>query len=256
MGNRVAGKTIVVTAAAKGIGRASVLSLAAEGAQVWATDLDEAALADMQSALPAGSHLQTATLDVRNTEAVNAFAARVGRIDGLFNCAGFVHDGSILKCTEDEWDFSFDLNVKSMYRMIRAFLPGMLESGQGGSIINMASAASSVKGVPNRFVYGASKAAVIGLTKACAADFVSAGVRCNAICPGTVESPSLNDRIAHQAASSGQDIAQVRAAFVARQPLGRVGRAEEIAALVTYLSSDESAFTTGAIHVIDGGWSN
>ncbi|MCI3206164.1 MULTISPECIES: SDR family oxidoreductase [Pandoraea] len=255
-GHRVANKTIVVTAAAKGIGRACALSLAAEGAQVWATDVDEAGLASLHSALPSGRQLHTAHLDVRSSEAVAAFAARIGRVDGLFNCAGFVHDGSILKCSEEDWDFSFDLNVKSMYRMIRALLPAMLESGKGGSIINMASAASSVKGVPNRFVYGASKAAVIGMTKALAADFVSAGIRCNAICPGTVESPSLNDRIAAQAAATGQDIAQVRAAFIARQPIGRVGRADEIAALVTYLSSDESAFTTGAIHVIDGGWSN
>lgn len=256
MGNRVTGKTIVVTAAAKGIGRATALMLTAEGAQVWATDVDEAALSGLPADLPAGSNLRIAQLDVRNSEAVEALATRVGRIDSLFNCAGFVHDGNILKCSEDDWDFSFDLNVKSMYRTIRAFLPAMLESGKGGSIINMASAASSVKGVPNRFVYGASKAAVIGLTKAVAADFVAAGVRCNAICPGTVESPSLNDRISSQAALSGQDVAQVRASFVARQPIGRVGRAEEIAALVTYLASDESAFTTGAIHVIDGGWSN
>ncbi|HDR9484689.1 TPA: SDR family oxidoreductase [Burkholderia aenigmatica] len=256
MKNRVAGKTIVVTAAGKGIGRASARMLAEQGAYVFATDVDDAALAELQSDPPAGGTLQTARLDVRDTAAVQAFADRVGRIDGLFNCAGFVHNGDILKCPEEDWDFAFDLNVKSMYRTIRAFLPAMLAGGRGGSIINMSSAASSVKGVPNRFVYGASKAAVIGLTKAVAADFVAAGVRCNAICPGTVESPSLNQRIASQAAASGQDAAQVRAAFVARQPIGRVGRADEIAALVTYLASDESAFTTGAIHIIDGGWSN
>lgn len=256
MRDRVAGKKIVVTAAAKGIGRASALMLAAEGAQVWATDVDEAGLAELKSQAPQGSDVRIAHLDVRSDTAVGAFATRLGRIDGLFNCAGFVHGGNILQCTEADWDFGFDLNVKSMYRTIRAFLPAMLAAGQGGSIINMASAASSVKGVPNRFVYGATKAAVIGLTKAVAADFVAAGIRCNAICPGTVESPSLNDRIASQARATGQDEAQVRSAFVARQPLGRVGRAEEIAALVTYLASDESAFTTGAIHLIDGGWSN
>ncbi|CUI87174.1 D-beta-hydroxybutyrate dehydrogenase [Achromobacter sp. 2789STDY5608628] len=172
----------------------------------------------------------------------------------LFNCAGFVHAGSVLDCDEADWDFSMDLNVKTMYRTLRAYLPAMLE--RGGSIINMASAASSVKGVPNRFVYGASKAAVIGLTKAVAADFVARGIRCNAICPGTVESPSLRERIAAQARLQGNDEAAVRAAFVARQPIGRVGRVEEVAALVVYLASDESGFTTGTIQVIDGGWSN
>ncbi|MGF6243823.1 MULTISPECIES: SDR family oxidoreductase [Paraburkholderia] len=256
MGKRVAGKNMLVTAAGKGIGRASALMLAAEGASVWATDVDEAALAELQTLAQGTGSLRTARLDVRNTADVEAFARETGALDALFNCAGFVHDGSILKCSEDDWDFSFDLNVKSMYRTIRAFLPHMIEAGKGGSIINMASAASSVKGVPNRFVYGASKAAVIGLTKAVAADFVGQGIRCNAICPGTVESPSLHQRIAAQAVSSKQDEAQVRAAFIARQPIGRVGRAEEIAALVTYLASDESSFTTGAIHVIDGGWSN
>jgi 2-keto-3-deoxy-L-fuconate dehydrogenase len=256
MGHRVAGKTVVVTAAASGIGKASALMLAAQGARVWATDVDESALAKLKDETPAGARIETSRLDVLDNHAVLAFASRVGRIDALFNCAGYVHDGTILACTEDQWDFGFDLNVKSMYRTIRAFVPAMLESGKGGSIINMASAASSVKGVPNRFVYGATKAAVIGLTKAVAADFVKANVRCNAICPGTVESPSLNGRIASQAAQSGQDLEQVRAAFIARQPIGRVGRAEEIAALVTYLASDESSFTTGTIHVIDGGWSN
>lgn len=256
MGQRVAGKIIVVTAAGRGIGRASALMLAAQGARVWATDVDVGALAELQADTPRGADLRTVPLDVRSRVAVQTFAERVGRIDTLFNCAGFVHDGNILACSEDDWDFSFDLNAKSMYRTIRAFLPEMIDSGKGGSIINMASAASSVKGVPNRCAYGASKAAVIGLTKAVAADFVASGVRCNAICPGTIESPSLNQRIASLAAASGQDQAAVRAAFVARQPVGRVGRAEEIAALVTYLASDESAFTTGAIHVIDGGWSN
>lgn len=256
MTSRVQGKNILVTAAGKGIGRASALALAREGGTVWATDVDEAALAELaalahEEGLPG---LKTATLNVRDSAALQAFAQTAGRLDVLFNCAGFVHSGNILACEEADWDFSMDLNAKSMYRTIRAFLPAMLE--RGGSIINMASAASSVKGVPNRFVYGASKAAVIGLTKAVAADFIQQGVRCNAICPGTVESPSLRDRIAAQAEQAGADEATVRAAFVARQPLGRVGKPEEIAALVVYLASDESAFTTGAVHMIDGGWSN
>jgi 2-keto-3-deoxy-L-fuconate dehydrogenase len=182
-------------------------------------------------------------------------AAELGAVDILFNCAGFVHAGSVLDCDEDAWDFSFDLNVKSMYRTIRAFLPAMLERG-GGSVINMASAASSIKGVPNRFVYGASKAAVIGLTKAVAADFVARGVRCNAICPGTVVSPSLAKRIDEQASAQGKPRAEIEAAFVARQPMGRLGQPEEIAALAAYLASDEAAFTTGQVHLIDGGWSN
>ncbi|QNK70170.1 SDR family oxidoreductase [Variovorax sp. PAMC26660] len=257
MSNRVQGKNILVTAAGKGIGRASALALAREGAAtVWATDVDEAALAELAAlAREEGlTGLKTASLNVRDSAALQAFAQTAGRLDVLFNCAGFVHSGNILACEEADWDFSMDLNVKSMYRAIRAFLPAMLE--HGGSIINMASAASSVKGVPNRFVYGASKAAVIGLTKAVAADFIQQGIRCNAICPGTVESPSLRDRIAAQAEQAGADEATVRAAFVARQPLGRVGRPEEIAALVVYLASDESAFTTGTTHMIDGGWSN
>jgi 2-keto-3-deoxy-L-fuconate dehydrogenase len=256
MGKRVEGKNVVVTAAGKGIGRASALMLAAEGAEVWATDIDENALAELQAAVGTGSTLRTVRLDVLDPSDVSAFAAKTGPLDVLFNCAGFVHDGNILNCSEEDWDFSFNLNAKAMYRTIRAFLPGMIGTGRGASIINMASAASSVKGVPNRFAYGASKAAVIGLTKAVAADFVSQAIRCNAICPGTIESPSLQGRIASQAAKNHMDEAQVRAAFVARQPIGRVGRAEEVAALVTYLASDESAFTTGAIHMIDGGWSN
>ncbi|WP_027016966.1 SDR family oxidoreductase [Comamonas composti] len=254
---RVTGKTALVTAAGKGIGRASVLALAQEGAQVWATDVDEQALAELhEQAMAQGlANLRTARLDVRDTAAVQAFSAQVGRLDVLFNCAGFVHHGSIQECSEADWDFSMDLNVKSMYRTISAFLPAMLAQGSG-SIINMASAASSVKGVAKRFVYGASKAAVIGLSKAVAADHVQQGIRCNAICPGTVESPSLQGRIREQARQAGLDEAAVRAGFVARQPIGRVGRAEEIAALVVYLASDESAFTTGTIHLIDGGWSN
>ena len=256
MSKRVEGKNILVTAAGKGIGRASALMLAAEGAQVWATDIDEAALAELAAEAGTSTTLRTERLNVLDTADVTAFAAKTGPLDVLFNCAGFVHDGNILKCSDADWDFSFDLNVKAMYRTIRAFLPAMLDAGKGASIINMASAASSVKGVPNRFAYGASKAAVIGLTKAVAADFVGQGIRCNAICPGTIESPSLQGRIATQAAAAHVDEAQVRAAFVARQPIGRVGRAEEVAALVTYLASDESGFTTGAIHMIDGGWSN
>ena len=254
---RVAGKTALVTAAGKGIGRASALALVREGATVWATDVDDSALAELAAeAVKAGlSDLKTGRLDVLDTAAVQAFVARTGKVDVLFNCAGFVHHGSILDCEEADWDFSFDLNAKAMYRTIRAYLPSMLAGG-GGSIINMASAASSVKGVPNRFVYGASKAAVIGLSKAVAADYVQQGIRCNAICPGTVESPSLQDRIRAQAEQAGATEAAVRAAFVARQPIGRVGRAEEIAALVVYLASDESSFTTGTIHLIDGGWLN
>ncbi|GLU35601.1 SDR family oxidoreductase [Trinickia caryophylli] len=244
---RLAGKTALVTAAAQGIGRACAERFAREGARVVATDVRT----DLFGAVPFETH----RLDVRDSQAVAALARELGGVDVLLNCAGFVHAGSVLECEESDWDFSFDLNVKSMYRTIRAFLPAMLERG-GGSIVNMASAASSVKGVPNRFVYGASKAAVVGLTKAVAADFVTRGVRCNAICPGTVASPSLSARIAEQAQAQGKTVAEVEAAFVARQPMGRIGRPEEIAALAAYLASDESAFTTGQIHLIDGGWSN
>jgi 2-keto-3-deoxy-L-fuconate dehydrogenase len=194
-------------------------------------------------------------LDVTDGPAIAAAAQAVGAIDVLFNGAGFVHAGTVLDCTEDEWAFGFDLNVRSQYRLIKAFLPAMLAQGRG-SIINMASVAGSIKGAPNRFVYGATKAAVIGLTKSVAADFVAKGIRCNAICPGTVESPSLRDRIAAGAQASGQTSAQVEASYVARQPMGRLGRAAEIAALAVYLASDESAFTTGTAQVIDGGWSN
>jgi 2-keto-3-deoxy-L-fuconate dehydrogenase len=253
----VEGKVALVTAAGKGIGRASALALAREGATVWATDVDERALEELagEAGRSGLTGLRTARLDVLDAAAVKAFAERTGKVDVLFNCAGFVHHGSILDCEERDWDFSFDLNAKAMYRTIRAYLPSMLAGG-GASIINMASAASSVKGVANRFVYGASKAAVIGLSKAVAADYVQQGIRCNAICPGTVESPSLQGRIRAQAEQAGTDEATVRAAFVARQPIGRVGSAEEIAALVVYLGSDESSFTTGTIHMIDGGWSN
>ena len=244
---RLAGKTALVTAAAQGIGRACAERFAREGARVIATDLRIDALNDVP--------FDVRRLDVRDSQQVNALAAELGGIDILFNCAGFVHAGSVLECDEDAWDFSFDLNVKSMYRTIRAFLPGMLERG-GGSVINMSSAASSIKGVPNRFVYGASKAAVIGLTKSVAADFVSRGIRCNAVCPGTVMSPSLAQRIDEQARVQGKPHAEVEAAFVARQPMGRLGQPEEIAALAAYLASDEAAFTTGQVHLIDGGWSN
>jgi len=199
------------------------------------------------------------TLDVTDPAAISAAAAANAAVDVLFNGAGFVHAGTVLDCTEEEWAFAFDLNARSQFRTIKAFLPGMLanQAGRGGgSIINMASVAGSIKGAPNRFVYGSTKAAVIGLTKSVAADFITKGIRCNAICPGTVESPSLRDRIAAQAQASGQTIVQVEAAFVARQPMGRVGRVDEIAALAVYLASDESTFTTGTAQVIDGGWSN
>jgi 2-keto-3-deoxy-L-fuconate dehydrogenase len=190
---------------------------------------------------------------VRSSEAVAALAREIGAIDVLFNCAGFVHHGSVLDCSDADWDFSFDLNVKSMHRTIRAFLPGMLEKGRA-SIVNIASGASSVRGIPNRYVYGASKAAVIGLTKAVAADFIRKGVRCNAICPGTIESPSLDGRIEAQSRARGEPVERVRQEFVDRQPMGRLGKPEEVAALAVYLASDESAFTTGQIHMVDGGF--
>ena len=240
---RLKGKTAFVTAAAQGIGRATALAFAAEGAQVIATDLNGAKLAEIE-----GRGIRTMVLDVRDSAAVKAAAQPV---DILFNCAGFVHQGSVLEANEAEWDFAFDLNVKSMFRTLSAFLPAMLAAG-GGSVINMASVASSVKGVPNRFIYGASKAAVVGLTKSVAADFAVQGIRCNCICPGTVQSPSLDDRIAANAAAAGS-LDAARAAFVARQPLGRLGRPEEIAALAVYLASDDAQFVTGQALVIDGG---
>ena len=247
MTQRLAGKTALITAAGQGIGLATAELFAHEGARVIATDIRIDSLA--------GKPVEARKLDVLDKTAIAALAAELGPIDVLFNCAGYVHAGSILEATEEDWDFAFNLNAKAMYHTIRAFLPGMLEKGRG-SIINMSSAASSVKGVPNRFVYGASKAAVIGLTKAVAADFVTRGVRCNAICPGTVASPSLEQRIVAQAAAQGASLEAVQAAFVARQPMGRIGKPEEIAALALYLASDESSFTTGQSHVIDGGWSN
>src|SRR5487761_2767385 len=232
MGDRLKGKRAFVTAGAAGIGRASAIAFAREGASVFATDIDEKGLA-----LLAGEGVsEVARLDVRDTSAVAEMAKRVGPIDILMNAAGFVHNGTVLDCSDEDWDFSFDLNVKSMHRTIRAFLPGMLAKG-GGSIVNIASAASSVRGIPNRYVYGASKAAVIGLTKAVAADFIKRGIRCNAICPGTIDSPSMLNRAA-AAGPGGREM------FVARQPMGRLGTAEEIALLAVYLASDESAFTT------------
>jgi 2-keto-3-deoxy-L-fuconate dehydrogenase len=251
MANRLTGKTALLTAAGQGIGRATALAFAREGATVIATDINDAALA----ALAAECGCKTLHLDVTDAAAVKAAAAAHGNVDVLFNGAGFVHSGTVLDCTEEEWDFGFKLNVRSQFQMIKAFLPAMLANGHG-SIINVASVAGSIKGAPNRFVYGATKAAVIGLTKAVAADFVGKGIRCNAICPGTVESPSLRDRIAAGAQASGQTLAQVEAGYVARQPMGRLGRAEEIALLAVYLASDESGFTTGTTQVIDGGWSN
>ena len=251
MAQRLAGKTALVTAAGQGIGRATAQMFAREGARVVAADINEAALAELRGV----AGVQTLRLDVTDAAAVAAAVRAAGPIDVLFNGAGYVHSGSVLDCDEAAWDFSFNLNVRSMYLLIRATLPGMLERGRG-SIINMASVASSIKGAPNRFVYGTTKAAVIGLTKSVAADFVARGIRCNAICPGTIESPSLRERIAAQAATSGQTLAQVEAAFVARQPVGRLGLTTEIAALAVYLASDESAFTTGTAQVIDGGWSN
>ena len=240
---RLSGKTCLVTAAGQGIGRASAEAFAAEGAMVYATDINAGALASIPGVIPR-------ELDVTSQEAISGLRDDTGGIDVLFNCAGFVHSGSVLECSEADWDFAFDLNVKAQYRMISAFLPGMLEKG-GGSIINMSSVASSLKGVPNRFAYSASKAAVIGLTKSVAADFITKGIRCNAICPGTVDSPSLHDRL-----KATGDYEKAMGDFIARQPMGRIGKAEEIAALAVYLASDESAFTTGQCHVIDGGWLN
>ena len=248
MARRLEGKTALITAAGQGIGRATALAFAREGATVIATDINLEQLATLEGC-------QTFQLDVTDGAAITALAAQVGPVDILFNCAGYVDGGTILACDEESWNFSFDLNVRSMYRMIRAFLPGMLER-KSGSIINMSSVASSVKAAPNRFIYGTTKAAVIGMTKSVAADFVTTGVRCNAICPGSIESPSLKQRIAAQAQDTGQTIDAVTNAFVARQPMGRVGRAEEIAALALYLASDESAFTTGTAQLIDGGWCN
>lgn len=238
---RLEGKTCLVTAAAQGIGRAVADAFVAQGATVWATDVNEVGLADLRGS-------ETRRLDVTDKQAISELMGEIGSVDVLFNCAGVVHGGSILDCPDDDWDFAFELNAKAQYRMMRAVLPGMLKRG-GGSIINMSTVASSVKGVPNRFAYSASKAAVLGMTKSVAADFVTQGVRCNAICPGTVESPSLEERL-----KAMGDYETSRAQFIARQPMGRFGEPSEIAALAVYLASDESAFTTGQFHIIDGGW--
>ncbi|MCX7323486.1 MAG: SDR family oxidoreductase [Hyphomicrobiales bacterium] len=246
MAGRLKGKTAVVTAAGQGIGRAIAQAFAREGARVLATDLDVGKLDGLERVLKR-------KLDVRSTKAVNAFAAKVGPVDILVNAAGFVHHGTVLDCSQADWDFSFDLNVTSMHRMIQAFLPGMLAKGHG-SIVNIASGAGSVRGIPNRYVYGATKAAVIGLTKAVAADFIKKGIRANAICPGTIQSPSLDERIATLATSTGVTVAQARQAFIDRQPMGRLGTAEEIAHLAVYLASDEASYTTGQIHLADGGF--
>jgi 2-keto-3-deoxy-L-fuconate dehydrogenase len=243
MAGRLAGKVAFVTAAGQGIGRAAVLAFAREGAHVWATDVNAGALADLDGK----PGIRTRTLDVTDEAAVTRTAADVGAIDVLFNCAGFVHHGTILDCTPKDWDFSFNLNVKSMYLVTRAFLPGMLKKGRG-SIINMSSIASSVKGLPNRFVYGATKAAVIGLTKAIAADYVKQGIRCNAIGPGTVDTPSLRQRIAAFA-----DPVQAEKDFIARQPMGRLGSVDDITGILVFLASDESMFATGNMYSIDGG---
>jgi 2-keto-3-deoxy-L-fuconate dehydrogenase len=246
MTNRLNGKRALVTAAGQGIGRATALAFAAEGARVIATDINAKTLAQLAVENAA---IDTRILDVTDAAAIEALARDVAAVDVLFNCAGYVHHGAILDCTDEAWAFSLDLNLTSMYRMIRALLPHMLKAG-GGCIVNMSSVASSIRGTPNRFVYGVTKAGVIGLTKSVAADYVARGIRCNAICPGTVATPSLEDRI-----NAFDDPVSARADFIRRQPMGRLGTAQEIAALAVFLASDESSYTTGAIHVVDGGWS-
>jgi 2-keto-3-deoxy-L-fuconate dehydrogenase len=243
---RLNGKTAVITSAAQGIGKATALAMAREGATVWATDINGDLLATLADDNP-GIHIHV--LDVLKQEHVDAAAAKIGTPDILFNCSGYVHAGTIMDVTDKDWDFAFDLNVRAHYRMMRAFTPGWLAKGKA-SVINMSSLASSIKGVPNRFLYGTTKAAVIGMTKAMAADYVTKGIRVNAICPGTVETPSLYDRMRAQG-----DFEKAKAAFIARQPMGRLAQPEEIASLVIYLASDESAFVTGQTFTIDGGWS-
>lgn len=242
---RLKGKTALITAAGQGIGRATAERFIAEGASVIATDRDPELLRGLDCA--------QARLDVLGLGQIEAVVAGLPRVDILFNCAGYVHQGTILECSDSDWEFSFNLNVRSMFWTMRAVIPKMLSQGSG-SIINIASAASSIKGVPNRFVYSATKAAVIGMTKAVAADYVTRGIRANVICPGTVDSPSWRARVVEQAQRTGQSEEEVRQAFIARQPMGRLGRPEEVAALAAYLASDEAAFTTGAVHLIDGGW--
>jgi 2-keto-3-deoxy-L-fuconate dehydrogenase len=241
---RLANKTVLVTAAGQGRGHASVLAMAAEGATVWATDVNPALL----KSFAGQDRIHTATLDVMDKAGINALVARIDKIDAVFNCAGYVHSNTALDATDEQWDFAMNLNARSQFWMIQAVLPKMLAQGGGGSIINMASVASSIKGLPNRFVYGVSKAAVIGLTKAVAADYVAQGIRCNAICPGTVDTPSLQDRINSQA-----DPVQARKNFIARQPMGRLAQAHEIVPIVVFLASDESRFSTGNAYSVDGG---
>jgi len=244
MEGRLRGKTAVVTAAGQGMGRAIALAFAQEGAFTIATDINRAALETLAGA---SGTLETRLLNVLDAKAIEEFAAAQTRVDILFNCAGFVHSGTMLQCSEEDWDFAFNLNVRSMFRLTKALLPGMIANG-GGSILNMASVAGSVKGIPNRFAYSCTKAAVIGFTKSIAIDFINDGIRCNAICPGTIDTPSLEERM-----HATGDAEKARAAFAARQPMGRLGRAEEIAHLAVYLASDEASFTTGAIHIADGG---
>jgi 2-keto-3-deoxy-L-fuconate dehydrogenase len=250
MSQRLAGKTAFLTAAGAGIGRATAIAFAREGARVIATDLKPELMDNLRS-IPG---IEIEKLDALDAAAIADAAVRHPDVDVLFNAAGYVHHGTVLDCTEEQWDFAFNLNARSMFRTIKAFVPGMLARGRG-SIVNIASGASSVRGAPNRFVYGASKAAVIGLTKAVAIDYIRQGVRCNAICPGTIESPSLRDRIAALSASSGKSLEEVEGMFIARQPMGRLGTAEEVAALALHLASDESGFTTGTTAIVDGGWS-
>jgi 2-keto-3-deoxy-L-fuconate dehydrogenase len=249
MAQRLHNKVALVTAAGQGIGRAIATALAAEGARVIATDVDAAKVEDLKAE-------KRLKLDVRSTESVDALAKQVaadfGALDVLVNCAGYVHHGSVLECSEQDWDFSFDLNVKSMHRTIKAFLPAMLAKKRG-SIVNISSAVSSIRGVPDRYVYGASKAAIIGLTKAVAADFIRQGIRANAICPGTIESPSLEGRIKDRSQATGKSLKEIEQAFIERQPMGRLGKAEEVAALAVFLASDEASYITGQAHLVDGG---